>query len=97
MEKGKGDPENPTAYRGIALESTPLKLLTGILIKRLAEKLESFLPEEQFSFRKGRSTTQAVENLLEQIKQKIGRPKGKLYMVVSKIFGTGAAISKAVV
>ncbi|XP_047120516.1 uncharacterized protein LOC124803374 [Schistocerca piceifrons] len=73
--------ENQNAYRGIALESMPLKLLTGIPINRLTEKLEPVLPEEQLGFRKGQSTILAVENMLEQIKHMTGRPKGKLYMV----------------
>ncbi|KAJ4442301.1 hypothetical protein ANN_12169 [Periplaneta americana] len=76
-----GDTSNPNAYRGIALESTALKLLTGILTKRLAEKLDPILPEERFGFRRGRSTMMAVENLIDQIKQATGKPKGKLYVV----------------
>ena len=81
LYKGKGDTSNPNAYRGIALEPATLKLLTGILAKRLAEKLDPILPEEQFGFRRGRSTIMAVENLIDQIKQSIVKPKGKLYVV----------------
>ena len=68
LYKGKGDTTSPNSYRGIALEPTALKLLTRILTKRLAEKLEPLLPEEQFGFRRGRSTTMAAENLMDQIK-----------------------------
>ncbi|PSN50001.1 hypothetical protein C0J52_03301 [Blattella germanica] len=44
LYKGKGDTNNPDSYRGIALESVGLKILTRVI----ANRVKPFLPEERF-------------------------------------------------
>ena len=45
----------PNAYRGIALESNALKLITRVLAKGVASILDPALAEEQFGYRPRRS------------------------------------------
>jgi len=79
--KKGGDTCNPNAYRGIALESNVLKLLTRILTKRVASMLDPVLPEEQFGCRPRRSTLLAAGSLLQHIRTELQKPRGKLYAV----------------
>jgi hypothetical protein len=81
IHKGRGDTCNPNAYRGIALKSNALKLLTRTLPKRVASMLDPVLPEEQFSYRPRRSTLLAAESLLQHIRTELEKPRGKLYAV----------------
>ena len=81
LYKGKGDPSDPNSYRGIALENTLFKVLTKILTRRLDRLVDSMIPEEQFGFRRGRSTIHAVNCLLEAVQDTLRHPKGKLYAV----------------
>ena len=55
--KRKGDAQDPGKYRGITVLSHIMKLLERILDKRLRERVERELGEEQLGFRKGRGTT----------------------------------------
>ncbi|KAJ4448805.1 hypothetical protein ANN_00196 [Periplaneta americana] len=55
LHKGKGDPEDPNTYRGIALENSLFKICMKILTRRLQE--ESRMPECQFGFTPGRRVT----------------------------------------
>lgn len=81
LYKGKGDPEDPNNYRGIALECTLFKILTKILTERLEREIEPHIPETQFGFRKGRSALQAVECLQKDIEEALSKPKGKLHAI----------------
>lgn len=90
LYKGKGDASRPESYRGIALESVALKLLTKLLTQRLDGLVDHLLPEEQFGFRKGRSTIMAAECLLRSIQEKLkahGR-KYVLFIDYTKAFDT---------
>ena len=69
--KRKGDPQDPGKYRGITLLSNIMKLLERILDKRLREKVELKLGEEQLGFRKGRGTTDGMF-ALRQLVEKTG-------------------------
>ena len=51
--KRKGDAQDPGKYRGITLLSHIMKLLERILDKRLRERVERELGEEQLGIRKG--------------------------------------------
>lgn len=54
--KGKGNREDPNSYRGVALENNTFKMFTRIITDRLTQAIDHIIPEEQFGFRKGRST-----------------------------------------
>jgi hypothetical protein len=89
LYKGRGDTCNHNDYRGIALESNALKLLTRILAKRVASMLDLVLPEEQFGYRPRRSTLLAAGSLLQHTRTELEKPRGKLhamFMDYSKAF-----------
>jgi hypothetical protein len=80
--KGKGDVMDPNAYRGIALLSHPFKLLTKLLANRIAEVADPrTIPGEQYGFRKGRSTGDAISVLRARVKECLAIPKKPLYAV----------------
>lgn len=81
LYKGKGDTRDPNSYRGIALECTALKILTSLLTERLRLMTEHTIPEQQFGFVKGRSTTQAVKCIQDDIESALGHPRGKLHAI----------------
>ena len=79
--KGKGDIQCPDSYRSIALGNAIAKLYTKIINNRLTEETDHLIPEEQYGFRKGRSTLQAIANLHADIQDALRQENGKLYTV----------------
>ncbi|PSN30821.1 hypothetical protein C0J52_17327 [Blattella germanica] len=69
------------SYRGIVLESNLFKLFTKILTNRIVALTDHLIPEEQMGFHKGRSTLQAITNLMGSIEEALRHPKGKLYVL----------------
>ena len=69
--KRKGDAQDPGKYRGITLLSHIMKLLERILDKRLREKVEHKLGEEQLGFRKGRGTTDGMFALRQLVEKRL--------------------------
>ena len=71
----KGSPHDPTNYRSLAIESPILKILTSLLTNRLTVFAESsnILPNFQFGFRKGHSTTSAALLLQHCVKSALDR------------------------
>ena len=65
--KRKGDAQDPGECRGITLLSHIMKLLERILDKRLHERVEPELGEEQLGFRKGRWTTDGMFSLMQLV------------------------------
>lgn len=80
LYKGKGDPKDTNAYRGIALENNPFKLFTKILAERIRETIDDCLPETQLGFRRGRSTLTAIELMLNNVWEAL-EEKDKFYVV----------------
>ena len=83
IPKGKGNPTEPSAWRGIAKKSACYKLLSLLITKRLSLFLErkDVIPEEQHGFRRNRSTISACKILLEDIQQALSKPRRYLYAV----------------
>ena len=81
LYKGKGALTSPDNYRGIALLQTQYKVLTSLLNKRILKHLEEndLLPEQQYGFRKGRSTHQPIEALLKAATESTSQARGHLY------------------
>ena len=79
--KGKGNASDPNSYRGVALECTLLKVFTKLLTRRITNLVDSHIPEEQFGFRRNRSTIQAVDCLQKDIHEALEQPKGKLHSI----------------
>ncbi|CAG7711732.1 unnamed protein product, partial [Allacma fusca] len=77
----KGDRDNPSNYRGIALINTFAKLFTSIVARRLnawAEN-ENVLPECQAGFRKGRGCLDQIFSLMAIVQSKLRHVGGKLF------------------
>lgn len=81
LYKGKGDTNSTDSYRGIALQNTIYKLFAKILTSRLTRIIEEKLPENQFGFRKNRSTIHALRNLLNEVTDTLREPRVKLFAV----------------
>jgi len=56
----KGDTSDLTNYRPISLLNTLYKLFAAILQKRIEEQIDKYVQPNQFGFRKGKSTADAV-------------------------------------
>ena len=67
--KNKGPRNDPQNYRGITLLSCIMKTYTGLIYQRLYfwAELYEMLPDNQYGFRKERSTLQAVSRLKNDI------------------------------
>ena len=81
LYKGKGNTGDMNSYRGVALENTLFKIFMKILTNRLTDITKLSIPENQFGFRKEKSTLQAASALLHEIEAALNRPKGKYYVV----------------
>ena len=91
LYKGKGKVDDPNAYRGIALECALFKIMTKILTERLTDLTDHHIPEQQFGFRRGRSTLHAVRCLQQDIEEALRLPRRKLHIIFidfSKAFDT---------
>ena len=67
----KGDLTVCDNYRTIALISHASKILLSIILKRMEEKLNVEIPEEQAGFRKGRGTSDQIFNLQMLLQKKV--------------------------
>ena len=83
LYKGKGNSQDPNSYRGIALLSHVYKWFTKLLSRRIYQFVEgSFsLPEEQFGFRRGKSTLETISHFRRHVKQALSRPRNPLFAV----------------
>ena len=79
LDKGNGDTQSPDSYRGIALSNAITKLYTKLITNRMTKEIDHYIPDEQYGFRRGRSTLQAIANLHSDIQEALDLPKGKLY------------------
>ena len=82
ISKGKGGRFDPTSWRGIAKRNVLSKLLSSLVSSKLEAYLDSksAIPEEQFGFRRGKSTLMACERLLSEI-EKSTKKNFPLYVV----------------
>ena len=79
LYKGKGMINDPNNYRGIALLSVLLKLLTSVMNRRILPNIKHLLPNVQYGFIPGRSTSQAISSLISDI-QSAFRDKHPMYV-----------------
>lgn len=71
-------------FRTISLVSHASKILTAIILHRIEQKLEESLSEDQFGFRRGRGTREAIL-ALRLIIQKNLRKKKKVFITFSDL------------
>lgn len=71
LDKGKGQPSSPSNYRPLCMLDTAGKLLEKLLQPRLqlAIQLKGGLSGKQYGFRKGKSTTDAVQTVLRYVEE----------------------------
>lgn len=81
LYKGKGPKDSPDSYRGIALECNPFKVLSRILLNRITPQAMPYIPEQQFGFIAGRSTTQSIERVLDTIWEATATAGGYIYAI----------------
>jgi hypothetical protein len=79
LYKDKGKRDDPDAYRGIALECIPFEVLSRLRLNRISDRIYSAIPDEQYCFMPGKSTLQAVGQLLAEVRDSLKRPRGCLY------------------
>lgn len=81
--KGKfGDPaDDMNLYRGIASEDTLKKIFFKGLIRRIETSVERALPPQQFGFRRGVGTRDALHVVISEIERSLASPTGHLYAV----------------
>ena len=75
------DAQDPGKYRGITLLSHIMKLLERILDKRLRERVEPELGEEQLGFRKGRGTTDGMFSLRQLVEKRLEK-QGQMALAI---------------
>ena len=88
--KRKGNPQLCDNHRGISLLSIAGKVLARVLLNRLNEHLEQFLPESQCGFRKDRGTIDMIFTA-RQLQEKCQEQNMDLYMTfvdLTKAFDT---------
>ncbi|CAH2096746.1 unnamed protein product [Euphydryas editha] len=87
-----GDANLPSNYRPIAVLSSLSKILERLINKRLVQYLEHFglISEQQYGFRKGRSTNGAVLDLVGHVVQNLNQNKKVLsiFLDLKKAFDT---------
>lgn len=79
--KRKGKINDPNSYRWITLENKSFKILTIILVNKITQEVNTKISEEQFGFRSGRDTIQAIENLTKYIEESLRHKKAKVNAV----------------
>ena len=80
LYKGKGDIGNCDNYRGISLLTHMMKVFTKLISQKLLKVVR--LPDEQFGFRKGKSTMDAINILRQRVKEALSSPRTPLYAVL---------------
>lgn len=70
IPKGKGDPSSPSAYRPLSLLDTTGKLYEQLLRPRLTNAIQNGggLSDQQFGFRRGRSTIGAIQEVVDSFR-----------------------------
>ena len=73
--------DDPNLYRGIASERTLKKIFCKLIVARLSQTVEKAIPPEQFGFRKGLGTRDAIHVLQSEIERAVAKSNKPLYAV----------------
>ena len=79
LYKGKRGTTNLKNYRGIANLCTTSNLLTSLMNRRIMENIKHLLLPEQFGFRPGSGTADAISKLMNYVAPRMCQPKGKVF------------------
>ena len=89
LKPGK-DETCASSYRPISLLCTSYKLLERVILARISPIVDKTLPQEQASFRQGRSTLDQVRQLTENIKESYdrGQVTGAVFLHLTAAYDT---------
>ena len=77
LPKGKKPPDEPSSYRPLCMLDTAGKFFERIIHERIEEYSERHLSNNQFGFRKGRSTLDAIKLVVNKVRNAIGGKRWK--------------------
>ena len=77
LRKGKKPPDEPSSYRPLCVLDTTGKIFERIIHGRIEEYSERHLSNNQFRFRKGRSTLEAIKLVVHKARNAIGDKRWK--------------------
>lgn len=77
LPKGKKPPEEPSSYRPLCMLDTAGKIFERIIHQRIEAVVDPLLAENQFGFRKGRSTLDAIKLVVDIAKDAIAGTRWK--------------------
>ena len=88
--KPKKPADDPKSYRPISLLCITYKLMERIILTRINDTVEAHLPREQAGFRKGRSTTDQIACLVNDIEAAFQRKEkfGVVYIDLTAAYDT---------
>lgn len=85
-------PSNASSYRPISLLSSISKILEKVLLKRIRDHIDinDIIPDEQFGFRPGHSTSHQLYRIVQHIKRQfsIRKSTGMVILDIEKAFDT---------
>ena len=89
LPKGKKPPDEPSSYRPLCMLDAAGKILERIIYRRIEAVVDPVLANNQYGFRKGRSTLDAIDLVVSTAKEAISgtRYKGgkKKYCLVATL------------
>ena len=71
LPKGKKPPDEPSSYRPLCMLDTAGKILERIVHRRIEAAAEPLLADNQYGFRKGRSTLEAINLVVDTAREAI--------------------------
>ena len=74
--KNKKPPDDPSSYRPLCMLDTPGKMLERFIYNRIEAAAGHLLADNQYSFRKGRSTLDAINQVTGKVKEAISLESG---------------------
>lgn len=77
LPRGKKPPDEPSSYRPLCMLDTAGKILERIIYQRIEAVVDPILAENQFGFRKGRSTLDAIKVVVDIAKDAIAGTRWK--------------------
>lgn len=79
IEKPKKNNSDQPTYRPICLLNTYGKLLESLINQRIVKELEekTLISDQQYGFRAGKSTVQAIQAVIDTAKKEMGKPSRK--------------------
>ncbi|CAD6235046.1 GSCOCG00012408001-RA-CDS [Cotesia congregata] len=77
LPKGKKPPEEPSSYRPLCMLDTAGKIFERIIHQRINAVVDPLLADNQYGFRKGRSTLDAIKLVVDTAKEAIAGTRWK--------------------